>query len=487
MELDYQPGDGADDPRALLLRCRNRLAQDRLSEALDCYDRGLTNQCVVTTWQAVVLDYLAKLQDLENVGNEAAGKELRNYEGILRSNEVHKAIEFERGIIEKAHAKFGFIPGVNATDLKHLHDDRHRAAHPTMRGLDEPFKLPPAKALLHMQTAVGLMLSVPAYKEAGPVAELDTIISGPGFPTSVGGARECLIDSPLKDAGSGIVRELLQEQVEAALWGDEAEAVVIQRAVAIAALRTTHASEFEAFMPVILGGIASAHGWRPESLLTILWVTPALWQDLPSSARSVLARSVSEPLTSDNDARLLHAYRVPALQEAVLARAADLPEAQLQHVAGSSRRGEYAALIIAGILARNRPMLLVDTLHQWPDLIGALSVSEALEAASSIRLMGQAASSPLETMSTGSPKNFWDGVWRGVVLVGTVAEELLNYEMRARIRSVAAGIRARLAHLGNDQTLGTEGRAALRAAHDEMQQLEARLGPLGNRPEPRLA
>lgn len=487
MELDYQLVEGTDDPRALLLRCRNRLAQDRLVEALDCYDRGLTNQCVVTTWQAVVLDYLAKLQDLENIGDKAASKELRSYEGILRSNEVHKAIEFERGIIEKAHAKFCFIPGVNATDFRHLHDDRHRAAHPTMRGLDQPFKLPPAKALLHMQTAVDLMLSVPAYEEAGPVAELDAIISAPTFPTSIEGASERLIASPLKNAGSGVVRELLQDQVEAALWRDEAEGVVIQRAVAIAALRTTHASDFEAFMPGILAAIANAHGWRPEALLAILWVTPALWQDLPASARAVLARSVSEPLTSDNDTRLLHAYRVPALQEAVLVRAADLPEAQLQRVAGSARRREYASLITAGILARNRPMLLVDTLHQWPDLISTLSVPEALEAASRLRLMGQASSSPLESVPTGRPKDFLEGVWRGVTIVGAVALELLSYPVRERIHSVAAGLRARLMHLGDDEALDAQQQAALQVAQAEMQQLETRLGPLPDQPEPRLA
>jgi len=53
------------DVDELTLRCRDEQARKYIDEAVRCYKAGAYRSCIVSTWNAVVFDYLHKLNELE--------------------------------------------------------------------------------------------------------------------------------------------------------------------------------------------------------------------------------------------------------------------------------------------------------------------------------------------------------------------------------------------------------------------------------------
>lgn len=410
------------------------------------------------------------------MGDEAATRELSAYEETLRSNNVHRALEFESRLIYKAHSTFAFIPGVDATDLEHLRDDRHRAAHPTMRGLREPFRIAPEKALLHMHNAVDLMLSARSREGAGPVTDVERIVAAPGFPGSVAEARMWLHDSPLKDAGSSGIREVLEDQLVSVLRCEPGEAQ--QRAVAIGALSLMYPVEFESFMPEIVGTTVRGHRWNPGNLSALLHVVPAIWELLPDSARAAQVRYLSQRLEADGDNRLVFGYRVPELRRVVLARADDVTTAQLRWMASPNRRRTYTPLIVASLLARKWPKLLAEFLQKWPDLIESMSIQEAIAAAGVLQSVGLPMSPTLEPMPESGPKNFIDGVLRYGAGVLAAAHDVTNQESWRSVRIVSAELRARMERLMGEAIVDNETREQAQEAEQGLLRLEGSLEPV---------
>ncbi len=64
----------------LVLRCKDQEARKYIAEAVVCYKNGAYRACIVTTWIAVVYDFVYKLRQLELTGDKNAKLNFRNFE-----------------------------------------------------------------------------------------------------------------------------------------------------------------------------------------------------------------------------------------------------------------------------------------------------------------------------------------------------------------------------------------------------------------------
>jgi hypothetical protein len=73
---------GLIDLDELVLRCRDEQARQYIEEAVACYKAGAYRSCIVSTWVAVVYDYIHKLRELEMTGDKNARRKIEEYEKI---------------------------------------------------------------------------------------------------------------------------------------------------------------------------------------------------------------------------------------------------------------------------------------------------------------------------------------------------------------------------------------------------------------------
>jgi hypothetical protein len=129
----------------LVATCRTDEARHYVSEAVACYNVGAFRACIVAAWIAVVFDLLDKIRELA-LGGDAEAQRITNEVAALQprteagdTGAIRRTLEIEREILNIANDKFGFFEGQQLVDLRRLYDDRNRCAHPTYKGIDQPY------------------------------------------------------------------------------------------------------------------------------------------------------------------------------------------------------------------------------------------------------------------------------------------------------------------------------------------------------------
>jgi hypothetical protein len=154
-------GDQTADLDDLVLACRSETARHAFSEAVACFRAGAYRAAIVTTWTAIVYDYLAKLRDLELAGNGQATMILQSVEKARQENDHKRLLLFEHGVLEEAATKFDLLTPIEKEDLERIQKDRNRCAHPSEIAIEDPYRPAAEVARAHMRNAVMHLLSRP--------------------------------------------------------------------------------------------------------------------------------------------------------------------------------------------------------------------------------------------------------------------------------------------------------------------------------------
>lgn len=167
----------------LIVLCRDKSAKKFIQEAVDCYRAGAYRSCIVSTWNAVVFDFIHKLRQLEQVGNGEATQLLQDFANHSQNSEVRKLWEFESKIPDFALSKFELISPIEKADITRLFEDRSRCAHPSMASLDEPFEATAELARYHVRSAVTHLLQRPPVQGKAALDRIWQDIKSAYFPT----------------------------------------------------------------------------------------------------------------------------------------------------------------------------------------------------------------------------------------------------------------------------------------------------------------
>jgi hypothetical protein len=206
----------------LIVRCRDKLSRKFIQEAVSCYRSGAFRSCIVSTWNAVVFDFLHKLRELELLGDKEAAKLLEEFDNLRSSGKQFKELwQFESDIPEIALTKFELISTVEKSDIQRLFEDRSRCAHPSMTSLEEPFEATAELARYHLRSAVTHLLERPPVQGRAASKRIFQDIKSEYFPIDPELALKHFQKSPLararyiliKDIVIGLTKSLLIEEL----------------------------------------------------------------------------------------------------------------------------------------------------------------------------------------------------------------------------------------------------------------------------------
>ncbi|GGA01535.1 hypothetical protein [Okeania sp. KiyG1] len=193
----------------LILLCRDKSSQKFIQEAVACYRAGAFRSCIVSTWNAVVFDFLHKLRELELFGDKKAPKLLQEFEK-LRSDENFKDLwQFESNIPEKAHEEFELISPIERLDIERLFQDRSRCAHPSMTSLEEPFEATAELARYHLRSAITHLLQRPPVQGRAAKERIFQDIKSEYFPVDSEEAIKYFQASPLVRARFTLIQDIV--------------------------------------------------------------------------------------------------------------------------------------------------------------------------------------------------------------------------------------------------------------------------------------
>lgn len=193
----------------LIILCRDKSAKKFIQEAVACYRIGAYRSCIVSTWNAVVFDFVHKLRQLEQVDNGDASQLLQSFENMSQNSEVRKLWEFESTIPEWALSKFELISPIEKADITRLFEDRSRCAHPSMASLEEPFEATAELARYHMRSAVTHLLQRPPVQGRSALNRIWQDIKSAYFPIAPTLAVQYLQKGPLARARTSLIKDVV--------------------------------------------------------------------------------------------------------------------------------------------------------------------------------------------------------------------------------------------------------------------------------------
>jgi hypothetical protein len=193
----------------LVLKCRDERARAYISEAVACCKAGAYRSAIVSTWIAVAFDIIDKLRELSLAGDKAAQELVDDFDQITGTNNLVRALAFERELLSVALNKFELISHQEYVDLERLQSDRHRCAHPSLISSNEVFSPPAELARLHVRSAVEYLLQHEPAQGKAALAALVKEITSQYFPVTEHEALAVLDKSPLRRARPSLVRNLL--------------------------------------------------------------------------------------------------------------------------------------------------------------------------------------------------------------------------------------------------------------------------------------
>ena len=194
----------------LIVQCRDKVSRKFIQEAVSCYRAGAFRSCIVSTWNAVVFDFLYKLRELELFGDPAARKLLEEFDILRSSGKKFKELwQFESNIPELAQTRFELISAVEKSDIERLFEDRSRCAHPSMTSLEEPFEATAELARYHLRSAVINLLSRPPVQGRAAKESIFRDIKSEYFPENLEGAIEHFKKGPLVRARHNLIKDII--------------------------------------------------------------------------------------------------------------------------------------------------------------------------------------------------------------------------------------------------------------------------------------
>lgn len=205
----------------LIVRCRDKSTKKFIQEAIACYRAGAYRSCIVSTWNAIVFDFLHKLRQLEQIGNNGdASTLLEDFKNKSSNSDFKGLWEFESKIPEEALKRFELISLVEQRDIIRLFEDRSRCAHPSMISLEEPFEATAELARYHLRSAVMNFLQYPPVQGQAAKDRICKDIKSENFPKIPEEAVRYFQKGPLANARFSLIKNLVRGLTTSLLTDD---------------------------------------------------------------------------------------------------------------------------------------------------------------------------------------------------------------------------------------------------------------------------
>lgn len=228
------------DLEELVQRCRSKNARAYIKEAVDAYRIGAYRACIITTWIALVYDFIDKLRELAFTGNSIAQNRVKEFDEIQKSRATEAALTFEREVLKLAKDDFELITAQEYADLQRLFEDRNRCSHPNLSRENDPYSPPPELARLHLRNVIEHVLERPPVQGKAALTALQQDVESDYFPTTVDQAERVLQATPLARAKRNLIRDFVLGALVSIIREDLPAKAMLQRLAAVRATEHLH-------------------------------------------------------------------------------------------------------------------------------------------------------------------------------------------------------------------------------------------------------
>ncbi len=312
-------GDRFADLDELVLLCRNKQAREYIAEAIACYRTGAFRASIVSTWIAVVFDFIHKLQELALTGDKEAQKIADSLDEVHRIGNWQSSIDFEKKILDIAKNQFELLSALQYEDLKRLFEDRNRCAHPSMLSLEEPYQPTGELARYHLRNAITHLLQYPPVQGKAALSRIWSEIKSESFPISIEEAVDRFQHGPLVRARRSLIRNLIIGITKSLLLENRPTLEQQRQFTALNAVLQMYPDIGETVLQEEFPKIVQCvdkHEWI--KIIVHFHCVPIVWNTVGDLTRKQALTFVSVHAKNHNIATIGHTIHVPALREIVI-------------------------------------------------------------------------------------------------------------------------------------------------------------------------
>jgi hypothetical protein len=297
----------------LVLKCKSLEAKTYISEAVKCYKIGAFKAAIVSTWIAVVYDFIHKLRLLEVAGDIRAGKKLAEFEKAR--NNIKLALEFERKLLDSAQQEFELLTPLELIDFNRLQEDRNRCAHPSMRSLEEIYEPSAELARYHLTNSVIHLLQHSPVQGKYALAKLQAETLSETFPVEYKKAVEIFRNGALGNPKDSLLRDYIISTVRAMFDKLYTERQLHQFASALMAIRDLHGYKADEILKEVCSRtIAGVDDQEFKMVIQFICFFGDSWQYLPENIR-IKIETFTVRLNDSHVDTILLALRNPNLEK----------------------------------------------------------------------------------------------------------------------------------------------------------------------------
>ncbi len=326
----------------LVLRCKDEEARKYIAEAIACYKGGAFRAAIVTTWIAVVYDFVYKLRQLDLTGDKNAKTKLEVFENARKSKTPDQALQFEKKILDWARDEFEFLSPMQYDDLDRLLTDRNRCAHPSMISAEEIYQPPAELARYHLRNAITHLLQHPPVQGQAALERLQNDTLSEYFPTETAKAAEYFRHGPLANAKPVLVKNFAIALLKVLLIQDHADSAIKRFSAALNAIRqmypTFTAQAFRDQFSRTVQKLPDSELYRVVEFLSFITDT---WQFLGGDVKTRIENYVLNVNGSQTELVLSLAFEIPDLKMTAEKRIPSLNSLVLQFLVTSNPRPQF--------------------------------------------------------------------------------------------------------------------------------------------------
>ncbi len=198
------------DLEELLLDCRTPSSKALLKEAISCIHNKAYRAAIISCWNALLFDYVHKLNELRVHGDANAKIVLDQFDSYIDSNNLSALLKFEKDFLEKATYEFQFITLSEKGDLARIYEDRNNCSHVSVIEGYQPFMPSEELCRLHVRNAINLFIKHPPTQGKKALDRIISDIENSTFPFVAEDAQKLLEYGPLKRPKDSLFKDVVK-------------------------------------------------------------------------------------------------------------------------------------------------------------------------------------------------------------------------------------------------------------------------------------
>ena len=317
------------DIEDLVQRCRSTNARAYIKEAVDSYRIGAYRACVITTWIALVYDFIDKLRELALAGDAAAAKRVTEFDEIQKKRDTDAALKFEREVLTIAKDEFELITIQEMADLNRLFEDRNRCGHPNLNRDNEVYTPPAELARLHLRIAIEHVLERPPVQGKAALTMLRQTVDSDYFPIIIAETEQILKATPLLRAKRNLVREFVLSAFISLMREALPERKMLQRLAAAQVAQRLHPEITRSLLEEKFD--EAVFKTPDDSLVRVLWLLAAHpdLQSLLKEATWVKVENYARAMPAAEFDAVLYSLAIPRLRQFGITRIKEASKSEL--------------------------------------------------------------------------------------------------------------------------------------------------------------